>query len=127
MTEQHPNIDLLTKLNLRDLDESAGLFSKDFVWHYFNPNLPDVQGDYAGVDGLKTFFATLATKTKGSFKVEPISATPIGDELVVTHVRDTMEFEGSSIALDAVAVWRIKDGLLAEGWDIPAIYAVTTT
>lgn len=55
MTEDHPNLALLSKLDIRDLDASASLFSDDFVWHYFNPNLPDVEGDYVGVEGLKQF------------------------------------------------------------------------
>ena len=67
MTEDHPNLALLSKLDIRDLNASATLFSDDFVWHYFNPNLPDVEGDYIGVDGLKKFFAILAEKTGGTF------------------------------------------------------------
>ena len=69
MTSSHPNVELLMKLNLRDLDASAALFSDDFVWHFFNPKLPDVQGDFVGVDGLKSFFAAMAGKTEGSFNV----------------------------------------------------------
>ena len=127
MNEMHPNIALLAALNLRDLDASAELFSDDFVWHYFNPNLPDLEGDFAGVEGLKRFFGTLAGNTKGTFKVEPISATPIGNEFVVVHVRDTMEHEGDPISLDAVVVWRIIGGKLAEAWDIPATHDVVTS
>jgi len=127
MTEEHPNIALFSNLNLRDLDASAELFSDHFVWHYFNPNLPDLEGRYVGVEGLKRFFGILADKMKGTFKVEPISATPMGDEFVVTHVRDTMEHEGNSIALDAVVVWRIIDGKFAEAWDIPAAKNIATS
>lgn len=62
-----------------------------------------------------------AVLAQGSSTVEPVSVTPFGDELVVAHVRDTMEFEGTTLELDAVVVWRIVDGRLAEAWDIPAI------
>ena len=126
MSELHPNVALLSALDLRDLDASAKLFSDDFVWHYFNPNLPELEGDFAGLEGLKRFFRTLATNTKSTFKVEPISATPFGNEFVVTHVRDTMEHEGNPISLDAVVVWRIVGGKLAEAWDIPATHNVVT-
>lgn len=127
MSEMHPNIALLSALDLRDLDASAELFSDDFVWHYFNPNLPDLEGDFSGVEGLKRFFGALAVDTGGTFHVEPVSATPIGNEFVVVHVRDTMEHEGSPIALDAVVVWRIVGGKLAEAWDIPAANDVETS
>ena len=122
MTSPHPNVELLMRLDLSDLDASAPLFSGSFVWHFFNPKLPDVQGDYAGVDGLKAFFGAMAGKTKGSFNVQPVSVTPIGDELLVVHVRDTMTLEGQSLQTDAVVVWRIVDGLIAEAWDIPAVF-----
>lgn len=125
MTEDHPNLVLLSKLDIRDLNASAALFSDDFVWHYFNPKLPDVAGDYIGVDGLKRFFASIAGKTDGTFKVEPISVTPIGGELVVVHARDTMELEENSIAVDVVVVWRIVEGKIAEAWDIPSAFTLT--
>ena len=69
---------------------------------------------------MKRFFGVLGVRMKGTFNVEPISVVPFGDEFVVTHVRDTMEHEGKSIALDAVVVWRIIGGKFAEAWDIPA-------
>jgi len=122
MTEDHPNLALLSKLDIRDLNASSALFSDDFVWHYFNPKLPDVAGDYIGVDGLKKFFATISGKTDGTFKVEPISATPIGEELIVVHARDTLELEENSIAVDVVVVWRIVEGKIAEAWDIPSAF-----
>jgi len=125
MTEDHPNLALLSKLDLRDLNASAALFSDDFVWHFFNPNLPDVEGDYIGVDGLKKFFAIIAGKTGGTFKVEPISTMPFGEELVVVHARDTMELEDNSIVVDVAVVWRIVDGKFAEAWDIPSAFTLS--
>ena len=122
MTNPHPNVELLMKLMRRDLDASAALFSDDFIWHFFNPKLPDVHGDYVGIDGLKAFFGAMAGKTEGSFNVQPVSVTPVGNELLVVHVRDTMDLEGASLETDAVVVWRIMDGQIAEAWDIPAVF-----
>lgn len=124
MTEEHPNLALISKLDIRDLNASATLFSDNFVWHYFNPKLADVEGDYIGVEGLEKFFAIVAAKTGGTFNVEPISIVNFGEELVVVHARDTMEFEDGSIALDVAVVWRIVDGKIAEGWDIPSAFAL---
>lgn len=121
MSEEHPNVSLLKRVDLTNLASCADLFAEDFVWHFFNARLPDVQGDYVGVAGLQAFFDKLAAGTGGTFAVQPISVTPFGDELVVAHVRDTMAFGGTTLELDAVVVWRIVDGRLAEAWDIPAI------
>lgn len=121
MSEEHPNVSLLKRLDLGNLATCSDLFAEDFVWHFFNPRLPDVQGDYVGVAGLQAFFDKLAAGTGGTFAVHPVSVTPYGDELVVAHVRDTMAFGGTTIELDALVVWRIVAGRLAEAWDIPAI------
>ena len=123
MTEEHPNVALLTRVDLRNLASAADSFAEDFVWHYFNPRLPDLQGDYVGLTGLQTFFEKLGAITGGTFQVEPISITPVGDELVVTHVRNRMVIESMPVAIDAVVVWRMVGGRIAEVWDIPAVHA----
>jgi hypothetical protein len=38
----HPNIALLSQLDLHNLDACANIFADDFVWHYFNPKLPEL-------------------------------------------------------------------------------------
>ena len=125
MSGKHPNIALLSKLNLQDLAGAADMFAKDFVWHYFNPALPDIHGDYIGVEGLETFFQKISGMSGGTFRISPLSASAMGDELVVVHVRDTMVRQGQPTALDAVVVWRVVDGRFGEAWDIPAIHTMT--
>ncbi|MBW2547909.1 MAG: nuclear transport factor 2 family protein [Deltaproteobacteria bacterium] len=117
MTEEHPNISLFKQLDLRNLGEASDLFAEDFVWHYFNSHLP-----YVGLGGLQAFFEKLGGVTGGTFEVEPISITPYGDELVVTHVRNRLVVGGAPIEIDAVVVWRIVGGHIAEAWDIPAVH-----
>jgi ketosteroid isomerase-like protein len=118
MTEEHPNISLLKRLDLRNLAAAKDLMAEDVVWHYFNPNLPDLQGDYVGLDGIRSFFEAVGEKSRGTFRIEPVSITAAGDELVVTQNRNTLTFQGRSIALDVVVVWRVLDGRIAEVWDI---------
>ena len=118
MVDEHLNIQLLTRLDLGDLASAKDLFAEDVVWHYFNANLPEVQGDYVGLDGIRSFFKTISEKTRGTFKVEPVSVTAVGDELVVVHARDTLTFQDRSVALDVVVVWRFAGGRIAEVWDI---------
>jgi ketosteroid isomerase-like protein len=127
MAEEHANVSLLKRLDPRNLTSAADLFAQDVVWHFFNPRLPEAQGDYVGLTGIRSFFETLGAKTGGTFKIEPISVTAVGDELVVTHTRNTMTLQGRPIAIDAVAVWRVVDGRIAEVWDIPSVYTTTTS
>ena len=123
----HPNIAIMQQFNPADISGSAEVIAEDAVFHYFNPKLPDLHGDYHGKQGFIEFFGRIASQTKGTFKVTPLSIIPMGDELVVTHVQDNMTFKGQHIEVDAVVVWRIVDGKIKEAWDIPAVYTAETS
>ena len=123
MTETHPNVALLSRFDPTNIVGTADILAENFVWHFFNPCLPDLQGDYVGRAGLQDFFEKMANLTEGSFKVNPVAITAVGDELVVTQVKDTMILEGQSIDVDAVVVWCIVDGRIVEAWDIPAVHS----
>ena len=56
MTKEHPNIALLQRLDPTNLAAAKDLIAEEAVFHYFNPNLPELQGDYVGLDGIRTFF-----------------------------------------------------------------------
>jgi predicted SnoaL-like aldol condensation-catalyzing enzyme len=122
MNKEHANISILKRFNPANPDTLAEVLAEDFVWHYINPELRELEGDYFGLSGLTDFFKRLAGRTSGSFKVNPISITPMGDELIITHVKDTMSLEGKQMKIDAVVVWCIIDGKIKEAWDIPAVY-----
>lgn len=66
----------------------------------------------------------MAERTTGTFKVAVVSALPIGKELVVIHVRNTMELDGCDIGIDAVVIWRIVAGKFVEAWDIPSAFTL---
>lgn len=118
MAEDHPNVALLKRLDLRDLAASKDVISEDVVWHYANPNLPDLEGDHVGLDGVRTFFEAIARASNGTFRVDPLSITPVGEELVVVQARNTLTFQDRSVAVDVVVVWRILGGRVVEVWDI---------
>lgn len=126
MPNQHPNLSVLKRFDPSDISASADVFSEGMVWHFFNSALPDLQGDYIGLGGFQTFFEKMAERTNGTFKVNPQSATAIGDELVVSHVKNTMTFPDRQIEVDAVVVWRILDSLIVEAWDIPSVNTAKT-
>ncbi len=72
----HPNMSILKKLDLQNLDACKSILANDFVWHYFNPRIPDLEGDYRGVEGLKKFFAEKKGSNRinrefGELEVEP--------------------------------------------------------
>ena len=124
----HPNLAVLQKFDPANLAAAADVVSNDFVWHFINPKLPDVQGDYVGLQGLGKFFETMAQRTNGTFHVEPVSAQAVGDELVVTQTRNTMVFEQQTkVKTDVVLVWRIVNGRITEVWDIPSVFTAKTT
>lgn len=100
------------------------LFGDDFVFHFFNPNLPELAGDHYGLVGLSSFFERLRERSDTGFQNEPHSLTSYGDELVVAYATNTVSFGGTVLDVDAIVVWRVFDGRIREAWDIPAINTV---
>lgn len=99
-------------------------FADDFVFHFFNARLPDLDGDYHGFDGIAELFARLGEGSEHGFRQVHHSLTPCGDELLVAFVTNTLGSDGATIDVDAVVVWRVYDGQVHEAWDIPAVNTV---
>lgn len=122
MSETHSNIELLQRFDPSDPATFATAFSEDAVFHFFNPLLPGIAGDYRGPDGIRAFFEAMAEKTAGTFKVNVVDTRAVGDELVVVQTRNEMVLDGKPVATDVVVVWRMVGGKIVEVWDIPSIY-----
>ncbi|NNE98167.1 MAG: nuclear transport factor 2 family protein [Pyrinomonadaceae bacterium] len=123
----HPNLALLKRLGdhfPHDLTGAGELIADDFVFHYFNTNLPELAGDYIGVDGLQGFFQKLGAKSKGTFRAKNKNLVHVGDELVVTSATPEMTLEGKSFEWDALFIWRVVGGRFVEAWDIPAVNTI---
>ncbi len=114
MTENHPNLVVLYQLDPRNMAACVHLFSDDAVFHYFNPNLPDLEGDHVGPDGISAFFEAITEKTHGTFRIEPVSAAPVGKELVVVHSQYTLTLDDRTATIDVVVGWRIVEGRIVE-------------
>lgn len=120
----HPNLSIMNRLDIKNLDACADVFADNFVWHYFNPKLPKLEGNYQGVSGLKSFFSKLSETGNGVFQVNPVDVRAVGDELVFVQVCNQLALEDGPIEFDAIVIWRIVDGKIAEAWDIPAVHTV---
>lgn len=118
MAEEHPNIALLKRFDLRDPASWGEVMAEHVIWHYANPNLPDLNGDHVGRDGVRNFFQAIGARSGGTFNIQPVSVTPIGNELVVVQSWNTLVIEGDSVAVDVEVVWRIVRGVIVEVWDI---------
>ena len=125
---QQANLDLvmgagtLIRTGFANSDEDR--FAPDFVFHFVNPRLAELDGDHHGYDGFRSFFERLHRESDTGFHNEPHSLTPYGDELVVAYATNTVSFGGTALEVDAIVVWRIVDGRISEAWDIPAINTV---
>lgn len=121
-TQVHPNIALigrLFELITEGAADTEGLLAEDFVWHYFNPYLPELAGDYAGLEGVRAFFAKAGAKMGGTFRLDPHpKVLYVGEGLVAFHAHHVMTMDGESLEADAVVVFRIVQGRIAEVWDI---------
>ena len=122
MNNEHPNLAILQRFDPTNISAASGILSKDAVFHYINPKLPDMQGDFVGLKGFQSFFEEIGKRTKGTFKVNPVFASAIGDELVFVHSKNTLVLENQQIETDVVIVFRILDGKINEVWDIPSVY-----
>ena len=127
-SSQQANLDLVTRVGIligtgfADPDED--LFADDFVFHFFNPRLPELAGDHHGLDGFRSLFERLRQGSDSGFHNEPHSLTPYGDELVVAYATNTVSFGGTVLDVDAIVVWRVVGGRVHEAWDIPAVNTV---
>ncbi len=56
MNKEHPNISMIKRFNPAQPNTLAEVLAENFVWHYINPELSELEGDYFGLSGLTDFF-----------------------------------------------------------------------
>ncbi|MEJ8560838.1 nuclear transport factor 2 family protein [Yoonia sp. GPGPB17] len=123
MKTEHANIDLISTINITDMAADTDRFHPDVIWHFFNPNAPELAGSYNGLTGIADFFRKVRSYGNGSFQVNPRGAWAVGDELVVVQTRNRLGDGATAIEFDVVLVWRVIEGKVAEVWDIPSVQA----
>lgn len=91
---QQSNLDLVmragTLIRTAFANSDEELFARDFVFHFVNPQLAELDGDHHGYDGFQSFFERLHQESDTGFHNEPHSLTPYGDEFVVAYATNTV-------------------------------------
>ncbi|MFS4467551.1 hypothetical protein [Maribacter sp. 2210JD10-5] len=118
----HPNIKLLEEVNLKEKLSINKKFSPRVIWRFFNPMIPDIAGDYEGINGVIKLFEVLDIITRGSFEYIPVRTITVGNELVMMHVKNRMNTYANQIEIDTILVWRIVNKKIVEVWNIPSVY-----
>jgi steroid delta-isomerase-like uncharacterized protein len=105
--------------NGRRLDLASTLFAADCRFH--DPQIPGVVGPQAIADAVKVY----QTGVEGHWTIEDIFASG-GDRVTVRwtgsgrHTADVMGLPptGKAVRVDAISVFRIADGKIAESWEV---------
>jgi ketosteroid isomerase-like protein len=120
----HPNEELVSRgydaFAKGDIDALRSLLDPDVVWH--QPGRSVLAGDHRGADAVLGFFATTMQLTAGSFRAEPHDVIA-GDQHVVGLHLARGERQGRTFADRQVLVVHVRDGKIAEVWDIPVTVA----
>jgi len=111
--------EVLNGRNIAALDELA---AADYEEH--NP-LP---GERTGLDGLRDRYTMVLNGLDPHFTIEDVIAE--GDRVVLrwtnsgTHVAEFLGMPptGKSFTIGGIEIWRVKDGRLAEHWDVVDVF-----
>lgn len=96
----------------RDIPKVFGLLSAD-VEIVQSEELP-WGGCYEGHDGARRFFGRLGSTINSTLEIERLISS--GDEVVaVGWTRGTVNANGASYRVPITHVWKIRDGLVAQG------------
>ena len=94
----------------------GALLAEDIVWH--EPGRFDYSGDHRGREAVLDLLARLRAATGGTFRLEARDAVATGEHVAVTvhwaAERDDHRDEGQELA-----VYRVRDGRVAEAWFFP--------
>ena len=116
----HPNEDLVRRgfaaFGTGDIAALSELLADDIVWHVGGRS--PITGDYKGKDEVLGFFAQLAERAGGTFRVE-IHDLLANDEHVVALVKGTGERGGKTLNDNGAQVFHVQGGKVTEQWFHP--------
>ena len=103
-----------------DFEDETSVIADDFVWHYVNPQLPDLTGDYQGITGLRKLFKAVQTISGSTFSSTPLETLAVGREFVTERLQLVLSVGDVQIQTDSIVVLKVGAGQVQEGWDIPS-------
>ena len=116
----HPNEDLVRRgfaaFGTGDIATLRELLADDIVWHVGGSS--PITGDYKGKDEVLGFFAQLAERAGGTFRVD-VHDVLANDEHVVALVKGTGEREGKTLNDNGAQVFHVQGGKVTEEWFHP--------
>jgi ketosteroid isomerase-like protein len=116
----HPNEDLVRRgfaaFGTGDIATLRELFADDLVWHVGGRS--PLTGDYKGKDAVLGFFAKLAERAGGTFRLD-LHDVLANDEHVVGLIKGTAEREGKALNDNGVQVFHVRGGKVTESWFHP--------
>ena len=92
------------------------MLADDVVWHV--PGRNPLAGDHRGIEAVMDYFERRRDLARATFKITVHDVLASGD-LVVQLAGGTAELGGSVVEWETVGVFRVRDGLLAEGRLVP--------
>jgi ketosteroid isomerase-like protein len=101
-----------------DFGKVSRLLAGDVIWH--EPGRFDYSGDHTGKEAVLALLRRLATATGGTFTLTPreVLATR---EYAAAVIHWSAERDGKRAEGDEVAVYRVRNGQVAEAWFFPEI------
>lgn len=117
--EELPNVALVRRgidcVARGDREALVALWSEDMTYYAI-----DEDGPPAEIHGRQEFLDMMEVGNKmvPQHRYEVVDVWPAGSDLVIAHLQlEATSRTGSTVRGDYVGVFRIKDGLLVEGWD----------
>jgi ketosteroid isomerase-like protein len=104
----------------RALDADTTVLAENVAWHYLSP-VPELVAHFEGRDAIVDEWPRMLDQlTGGTFTKRVVDVWAVGDDLVVAHVEVDMTIAGEHHHGSSVVVYRVAEGLVIEGFDIPS-------
>lgn len=111
---------LMKALNSGDFDAYDELCDRDYVWHIFVRHTYSSTIAHTETHGLESFKKTVAEWRLGNPGLDTSVGDIIaeGDRVVVRYTMKGRNPENKMLSRSSISIWRIKDGKLAEEWEL---------
>ena len=114
---QRGNVELIR----RALDSDPDALADNIVWHFQSPH-PELVTHLEGKDKVVNHWPRMLDElTGGTFNMRAVDIWPVGEDLVVAHVEVEMTIGDIRHQGSSVVVYRLADGVIIEGFDIPSL------